>query len=158
MKLTPITAKVQKQTKGGMIQEPLLNVGRVEGGSKSNCGPKSVAKKYSAAKQTAKQKGFTKTEVDPDFRNPGGNTGYTRTVTNMPEKPTNLRRALEVGANIATGGAYNAAKKALDYFTNKNKPEENFTKTSTHKTLKKVSNNKAASGKIKKIKQVSNNK
>lgn len=72
MNLTPITAKVQKQTKGGMIQEPLLNVGRVEGKSESNCNcgskpckcaPKSNAKKYSSLKQTAKQKANLPKEI-----------------------------------------------------------------------------------------------
>ena len=72
MKLTPITAKVQKQTKGGMIQEPLLNVGRVEGGTENSCdcgskpckcGPKPVAKKYSTVKQTAKQKANLPKEI-----------------------------------------------------------------------------------------------
>ena len=91
MKLTPITAKVQKQTKGGMIQEPLLNVGRVEGGSKSNCGcgskpckcgPESVAKKYSTAKQTAKQKAK---QIDP---NTSTRTYNAATGLNIDQDPT----------------------------------------------------------------------
>jgi hypothetical protein len=43
MNLTPITAKIQKSTKGG-IKEPLLNVGKVEGGSSKGCGCGSPAK------------------------------------------------------------------------------------------------------------------
>ena len=110
MKLTPITAKVQKQTKGGMIQEPLLNVGRVEGGSKSNCGcgskpckcgPESVAKKYSAAKQTAKQKGPTKIELDPDSRNPSGDTGTStrKTFKNVSNNKEEIKKVQKSSKN-----------------------------------------------------------
>jgi hypothetical protein len=43
----PITSRVQHSTKGGMIQEPLLNVGKVEGGT-SSCGCGSPAKESPA--------------------------------------------------------------------------------------------------------------
>ena len=56
MNLTPITAKIQKGTKGG-IKEPLLNVGKVEGGSSKGCGC------GSPAKQTAKQKANLPKEI-----------------------------------------------------------------------------------------------
>jgi hypothetical protein len=52
----PITSRVQHSTKGGMVQEPLLNVGKVGGGTSScGCG--------SPAKQTAKQKANLPEEI-----------------------------------------------------------------------------------------------
>ena len=74
-------------------------------------------------------------ELDPDFRNPGGNTNMTKTLTEKPKKTTGFRKV----ANILTGGlgevAAEVAQRVRDYnYT----PQETFTKVKTDMPKKRV--------------------
>jgi len=73
-------------------------------------------------------------EIDPYFRNPGGNANITKTLTKKPKETTGLKKALEVGANILMGGGYNIAKNLLS----KNNPPKTFTKEKTNMPKKRV--------------------
>lgn len=57
-------------------------------------------------------------ELDPDFRNPGGNTNMTKTLTKKPKETTGLRKF----ANILTGGLSEAAAEIVQNI--KSKPQD----------------------------------
>jgi hypothetical protein len=74
-------------------------------------------------------------ELDPDFRNPGGNTNMTRTLTEKPKETTSLRKF----ANILTGGLSEAATEVAQHVKNYNyTPQETFTKVKTDMPKKRV--------------------
>ena len=57
-------------------------------------------------------------ELDPDFRNPGGNTNMTKTLTKKPKETTGLRKF----TNILTGGLSEAAAEIVQNI--KSKPQD----------------------------------
>ena len=103
--------------------------------------PNSVVEKmgYDAATKMVSPLGmhhqYKAPELDPYFRNPGGNTNMTKTLTKKPKETTGLRKF----ANILTGGLSEAAAEAAQRVKNYNyTPQETFTKVKTDMPKKRV--------------------
>ena len=74
-------------------------------------------------------------ELNPDFRNPGGNTNMTKTLTEKPKKTTGLRKF----ANILTGGLSEVATEVAEHVKDYNyTPPKTFTKVKTDIPKKRV--------------------
>jgi hypothetical protein len=74
-------------------------------------------------------------EVDPYFRNPGGNANITKTLTKKPKKTTGLRRA----ASVLTGGLSEVASEVVERVRDyNNPPQQNFTKVKTEMPKKRA--------------------
>ena len=73
-------------------------------------------------------------ELDPDFRNPGGNTNMTKTLTKKPKETTGLRKF----ANILTGGLSEAAAEIVQNVKSNPKAKELPSKKITEMPKKRV--------------------
>jgi hypothetical protein len=74
-------------------------------------------------------------EVDPYFRNPGGNANITKTLTKKPKETTSLRKAASVLAGGLGEVAAEFVERVRDY---NNPPQQNFTKEKTNMPKKRV--------------------
>lgn len=73
-------------------------------------------------------------ELDPDFRNPGGNTNMTKTLTKKPKETTGLRKF----TNILTGGLSEAAAEIVQNVKSNPKAKELPSKKITEMPKKRV--------------------
>ena len=73
-------------------------------------------------------------ELDPDFRNPGGNTNMTKTLTKKPKETTGLRKFV----NILTGGLSEAAAEIVQNVKSNPKAKELPSKKITEMPKKRV--------------------
>jgi hypothetical protein len=104
MKANPITSRVKDKFKS-LVQEPLLNVGKVEGGkSDCGCGAKSPAKQ--TASQTAT---FGPDGTDP---NPKLFAGIVKNAKKAPAKKTNKKvlKAAKRGAKAKAKSEFKYAQ------------------------------------------------